>query len=420
MPQQPHLQTLNDVQLPLSGETEFSPFPKLPPEIRLLIWQHSMRRRRIIQLRLESRQRRRPQLSGNEDHFGPHGERFCAFVNGYQVLSKLLRVNSESRQAALSFYRVHIPCVLQREVNVTEDNFTRDIFYFNPEYDTLHILPVYWSEHTIIDFSYHLKQTFDPHRVGLLRLALDINDLNLNDLRMLEPSELSPCSRNSFLEMLNQLREVYFVDSVTTGRQVYGYSSGIMTPDTIFNRSFPVMATTPAFDILSQDPRLIRDDLAHLYMGPDPRRMACIWQEVLHNWGASPSQIQYRLLLGFKPPGTNNIFDRKSAMEWLKREDDEWTGQWRLDERLENGNWALRYWEFTDRFSKCQVGALHEKYRNENLEKAVKPAIGFWLFPLEVLGPVPESGVPEAEWTRWPDLCDATGHWPELALQSLQ
>jgi hypothetical protein len=69
------------------------------------------------------------------------------------------------------------------------------------------------------------------------------------------------------------------------------------------------------------------------------------------------------------------------------------------------------------RFSHCQVGALHEKYRNEDLEKAVKPAFGFWLFPLEALGSITEEDPDRSE---WPELCRMADYWPELALSNLR
>jgi len=67
------------------------------------------------------------------------------------------------------------------------------------------------------------------------------------------------------------------------------------------------------------------------------------------------------------------------------------------------------------------VGAEHEKFRNEDLEKAVKPAFGFWLFPLEALGPLPKEGT-SVDWGihfRAKRMVDMSEHWPELALVSL-
>lgn len=54
--------------------------------------------------------------------------------------------------------------------------------------------------------------------------------------------------------------------------------------------------------------------------------------------------------------------------------------------------------------------------RNEDLEKAVKPAFGFRLCPLEALGPIAEEDLDRSE---WPELCRMTDHWSELALSDL-
>ena len=67
------------------------------------------------------------------------------------------------------------------------------------------------------------------------------------------------------------------------------------------------------------------------------------------------------------------------------------------------------------------AGAALEKYRNEDLEKAVRPAFGFWLFPLESLGSLTEEGVSESEEFahKSKQLRDMTGYWPELALSNV-
>ena len=406
---QPHLQIFNFLQAPSTLNSSFTLFPLLPPEIRLLIWHHSLRRQRIVDVALEA-------YTQSETPYGcTDGKQHRVIVSGHQVLSKLLRVNSEARQAALSFYRVHIPCQFFKPNR--EHVPTPVTFYFNPEYDMLRFIFRSPATDAFIHFLYHLKHTYDPHGTGLLRLAVDIVSLNDNDLRIFDPSRFENDVRECVVDTLNQLQEVFFIEIVSIGRQILGYMNGINTSDNMFNRSFPILtATTLTFDRLPRDPRHIAKDLGQLYMGHDPRNMVLVWQDILKKWAAVPSQVEYRLLLAFSPPGQNLVSDRESADAWLQNEEDEWTGKWRLDDRLENGNWALRYWGSTDRFSHCQVGALHEKYRNEDLEKAVKPAFGFWLFPLEALGSIT---VEELDRWNWPELCRMTDQWPELALSDL-
>jgi hypothetical protein len=97
---QPHLQIFTPPTTH-GDESYFHRFPELPIELRQKIWRHSLQRERLIRIRLVPEPNAKSTI-GNE--------RYTATVNGHQVLSKLLRVNREPREAALGFYRVHIPC----------------------------------------------------------------------------------------------------------------------------------------------------------------------------------------------------------------------------------------------------------------------------------------------------------------------
>lgn len=414
MSSEPHLELFNCTRANHNEETNFPLFPLLPPELRLKIWHHSLQRPRIFTVHFEVRtDRQADQDRGNT--------RYRAIVDGHQMLSKLMRVNNEARCAALSFYRVHIPCTLKHGI-AGEEVMKPGTFYFNPEYDFLWIYPGIWAKNTLIDFVYHLKHTHDPRHVGLLNLALDTHSLNATDLNLLEPSSLESELRETFVETITQLREVFFVEKVYAGRQILGLLSGIPTSETIFNRSFPIMATTPSFERLRRDPRSIAGDLRQVYVESDPLSLFHRWQRLLKKWGISPSEIEYRLMLTFSPPGGQfPIFDQESAKRWVEKEDWEWTGKWRLDDSVIDANLALRYFDITDRVTKYPVGALHDKYKSEDLERAVRPAFGFWLFPMDAFGTLPEEAVLEEAWFRpfTKELLNMTEHWPELGLLSL-
>lgn len=411
---QPHLQIFNHLQVPTQKST-FTLFPFFPTEIRLLIWEHSLQSQRIVNVSLDTTKQVLPCREYTDTGFIDYDQWHRAIFPAHQALSKLFRVNSEARQAALSFYRVQIPCHFFK-VNGKKDNSTPMIFYFNPEYDILKFSLRNASTDAGIHFLYHLKYTYDPQGVGVLKLAVDIDSLTGPNGRAREPTWLKSQNewREHIKETLDNLQEVFFVQPVSVGRQMLGYMSGNAS-DILFNRSFPIMTTTSAFNRLPRDPRYIAEDLRHIHLGVDPRHMVRHWYNILDKWGAAPSKIDYRVLLAFSPPGQNFVSDYKSAEAWLQNEEDEWTGKWRLGDKFQSGSWALRYWELTDRFSTCQVGALHEKYRDEDLEKAVKPAFGFWLFPIEALGPITEEELGR----EWPVLCKMTEYWPELALSFL-
>lgn len=70
---------------------------------------------------------------------------------------------------------------------------------------------------------------------------------------------------------------------------------------------------------------------------------------------------------------------------------------------------------------KHPIGASHGKYKYEDLEKAVKPAFGFWMFPVAVdaFGKVPSSD-DELDQIFTKQILDMSKHWPGLGLMSLR
>jgi len=220
MSSQQHLQIFTSGRTTHDEELNFPLFPLLPQEIRLMIWRHSLQRQRIIRLLLKGQTKQTATQAAESTGSASKSERYCAFVHGYQVLTKLLRVNSESREAALEFYRVHLPCRLTGER--TEEGTTRPgTLHFNPEYDFLHISSESPVKDTLVDFLYHLKTTHDPHRVGLLNLAVELRDLCGNDLHGSESLDLDAGVRTAFVETLTQLQEVFFVSIPRAGRQIF-------------------------------------------------------------------------------------------------------------------------------------------------------------------------------------------------------
>ncbi|PYH93331.1 hypothetical protein BO71DRAFT_399805 [Aspergillus ellipticus CBS 707.79] len=417
MPGQPQLQIYNIIRIPDAKEPTFPSFPSLPTELRLKIWQHAMQRPRFIRIRLY------PARQGET-------EKPRMIIDGQAALSKLLHVSRESREAALGFYRAHIPCEFRVDTDQRKIPIKRGTFYFNPEYDMLRIYSRSPVRDSLLEFLHQLKHTHDPRRVGLLNLALDVNDVKANNLHWSSPDDgrISAEVRRSFTETLTQLREVFFVEVARAGRQVVGPVSGPITSDTFFNRSFPIFSTsTTAFDRLPQDPRAISDDLKRVFVGMfDPRSMFDLWGRLLRRWAVSPSHhVSYRFLLAFMPDGNLDMArDRASAERWLQTEDCIWKGEPFPKEPITALGRSLRQQK-----PKRPAGANHPKYRDEDLENAVKPAFGFWLFPLEALGAVspadgdddPRAGLiqPEGYQLEHNRLLDVTGHWPELALVGL-
>jgi hypothetical protein len=257
-------------------------------------------------------------------------ERYRAYVEGYQVLSKLLRVNCEAREAALEFYRFPLPCLFKKGLESSHGvphEATPGTLYINPEYDFLYVTPQVSAEETLVDFFYHMKTTYDPHRIGLLNLALDFKGLNAGDLSQLELLSLDSRVRLDFIETLTQLQEVFFVFEQRVGRTI-DKQSGFVTPEPFFNRSLPILGTAPTFERPYCDPRPISEDLRHVFVGLfNQRQVLHLWQQLLKKFGVVPSKITYRYCLFFSPGGKGQrVYDHLSAERWLQWEDDLWTG----------------------------------------------------------------------------------------------
>lgn len=109
MSSQPHLQIFNSSQIIHYEESNFPFFHLLPKELRLKIWRHTLQRRRIIRLRLNNQRGQTANQAGENLASTSNGERYFTIVDRSHLLSKLLRVNRESRNEALMFHRVHLP-----------------------------------------------------------------------------------------------------------------------------------------------------------------------------------------------------------------------------------------------------------------------------------------------------------------------
>ncbi|KAI0456405.1 hypothetical protein F5B21DRAFT_467638 [Xylaria acuta] len=414
MGSQRHLQIVNPVHRE-SGS--FPLFSRLPAELRLDIWQLSLRRSRLINIELCPQKNIQDELQDEQSLYRAQnnlgrvigGRHYAIAANGSQLLSKLLRVNSEARQAALRFYRVHLPCRFE-----LGDRQGYGTLPFNPEFDILHIR----LGRDIYDFAdfLHDLRAYDPQDVGLLNLALDQD--GVANLPGIDISGLELASRAALTNTLANLREVYFLCLENAGRIYLGPRGGIHTVTGFeIHRSRPIMSTIAAFDRLAQDPRDgMNRDLSRVFVGTfDPRLMPCRWHLLLDTWQIHHPHRnpEYRFLVangwgsGRMARKAKKISDRHSAAEWLQKEEERWVGG---QER--HAASILR------RGGKLPVESPEE------LECAPRPAIGFWLFPIEALGPIPgpESLLnPEDHSFPWESkrVVDMRQHWPELCLASM-
>ncbi|KAI1205631.1 uncharacterized protein F4807DRAFT_277797 [Annulohypoxylon truncatum] len=366
---------------PAASTQTFTLFPLLPPELRLMVWHFALAQPRIIQTLIYPRDRidhalqhQRCERPDERAH-----ENYSVIFYQYQSINKLSHVNQESRRATSAFYRVPIPCWLTTPPRDYQPLFKPGIFYFNPDYDYIHQVGYRdWSTiDNLVKFIHDLKTIHDPLHVGLLNLAIDFP--TLNGLCRLDFHSLGPLLATSFAETLSRLQEVFFVWPVKIPQRSQRHLGRDQDPGSGFHDirrvpSLPVMAWVPGFHRLHHDPRPIEHDLVIILDTMHGRRNPSIitakWGKLLQKLRVNQVELQteHRIMTQFgRPEG----YDYESANEWLDS----------------GHSW------FTEK------GFVSERRTEE-----VKPAFGFWLFPLHVFNKHSSSSI---------DI------WPELALADL-
>ncbi|KIM97815.1 hypothetical protein OIDMADRAFT_147340 [Oidiodendron maius Zn] len=384
----------------------FHCFPLLPKELRLKIWEFALSRSRIIHLRLKDLQDPRAGPAPTTDaaemsRMTTNNERFWISADGHQTLSKMFCVSREAREEALSFYRVRFPCWFRSVAGVMKPR----MLYFNPEHDFLRISPEWSVKNTLFNFLHLLKTTYDPRHIGLRNLVVSNYFLAGNDWELIDPSDpdLDRGTIESFKGLLKNLNEVFFFSTTLAGRQILGIHSSIWTDEIVYNCSFPIQVNVSTFDRLPRDPRRIGEDLKRVFIGThDHRHTIRLWYRRLNKFSISAPTIKYKWYIAFDPQNIARVSDIETARKFMQLEDSIWNGIDHPD---------LRSLELPG--YKFPVGAQSERYKKEDLETAVKPAFGFWLFPIDVLGPLEEEGGPATP------LWDFSKNWPELGVVSL-
>lgn len=395
-----HLQIFN----PVHDRTlhSFPQFSRLPPELRLAIWEQALCHERHLRVKLYVAEFDNDPLSrGKSDCMQGISGRYHIVWSGTQLISKLFRTASESRNAALGFHRVHLPCQYKWGEKRMDGTF-----YFNPELDTLEIK----GGRCFLDFAHDLWAN-DQRKVGLINVAFKI---------VSRPSSLPiPCqSRSAAREALARLKRVIFVSRLCSQRRMWhGPLNGVPAiRNCQYHRSRPVMGTNPQFDRLSQDPRPIGPDLKRVYLGsPDPRKTICHWHRLLDEFGVQYGhKVDYRFVIThkrytdaskghLKRVHRSRIPSREEAFKFVQQEEERWHDGLRRKQARGYGKRALAE---TD----------------EELERVPQLAVGFWSFPIEAVGPLPDPSGNNASvpgFWKCHRIVDLTNYHPELCLTRL-
>ena len=170
-----------------------------------------------------------------------------------------------------------------------------------------------------------------------------------------------------------------------------------------YNRSYPLNSLCETFDLIESDPRPIDADLSPISVGWDPRSMLCLWREMERNFHVHRSRfVDFQFLITSPTFGRSDNMDivtRADANIYLQREEELWRSKW-----AEGGLYQ-------------RMGVFTNPDTPEAREKAPLPVIGFWLFPIDAFGDVPELNKPfeNIEWeTKM--VADVTKHRPKLGV----
>lgn len=279
------------------------------------------------------------------------------------------------------------------------------MLYFNPDRDILQLDP----GKNIPGFLTFLSdvRALDPRRTGVANLAM----LSLAGLDLIPA--LNETETAALKESVSSLREVYFMSVERAGRMHSGPRNGIHYIRRYeMHRSRPIFSTAPAFERLKRDPRNI--DLKHVFLGTsDPRAKIFQWRAFLKKWNIELEEdsIQYRILISCSLGSSRNperIIDRETACRWLIKEDEKWMDLQRRHEE-----------------SIIRRGGRVPIESPEDLDRAPQPAIGFWLFPIEAVGPLPDEIPDELSYhnqtgnLKAKRVVNMSKYWPELCLSVL-
>ncbi|KAI1282177.1 hypothetical protein F5Y07DRAFT_231830 [Xylaria sp. FL0933] len=370
----------------------FPQFVLLPWELRNQVWRCALQKRRFLRVWLSATQPDGvPEQALSDIKYG----RSFVSVNGSQLLSKLLRVNSEARKAALEFYRVRLPSMLKMWRPDLEDARRQiGIFPFNPEYDVL------WFQQAA-----HLPEFLraiymhDSRRVGLCNMAIGL------EARQGTPGPASfddpaiyQCP--TFIQAVNNIREFYLVvetssyetESIKQHIRYQPFADGISLAQSFV----PLMSTVPSFDLLRRDPRSIKRSLTSLFLGNTeiPFLVSC-WKLRLDEWGVDYTQVKSRILCVYRHQNP-----------CLPPED--WSNETpgRQRSRVPGTDQLLH------ESSSSLAPTIHLSVERQPPTTGHCPAFGFWLFPFDAFTEENREALPSPSLRLW-DLSD---YWPELAL----
>ncbi|KAK1718141.1 uncharacterized protein BDZ83DRAFT_633176 [Colletotrichum acutatum] len=433
IPRRPHLELFN-LDPAITKEASFASFQQFPVEVRLLIWKHALQRHRMIHIILEKGNQQRQEEDGhNVDGRDTLINSLGCQLSGYHykiiidtrrsLLPDLMRVNREARDAVSSFYSLQLPCRLRRDKH-TE---TISIIRLNFDWDYLRVS--YGQSHNIFFDFIHDLRAHDPKGRGLQHLVLEGSDFRTSVHNPSPPKRTfaEGPSLGAFRATAGKdLKSLWFKCTPRGARALNVLDWRCVH---VFNYGVPVFPNFTFFDAPLPDHRAgIARDLEKIGGSVyDPREGPLGWRKLLRDAGVRPEDMTNKgqdrnldVRIMYASSEEDSIRTREDAARVLHEEDFRW---------LEL-QWWFHGWDTPatggraggERPAGCfsTASGLQAKRPDfdgpEVLAAAPRPALGFWLFPVEAFGEIPGVEEEASSWLKVKWVWDLSPHHPELAL----
>ncbi|KXH35078.1 hypothetical protein CSIM01_04603 [Colletotrichum simmondsii] len=409
-------------------------FQQFPVEVRLLIWKHALQRHRMIHIILEKENEQGQEEDGRNvderdaliNSLGRRisGNHYKTIVDTRQpLLPDLIRVNREARDSVLSFYSTQLPCRLRPDKHSEITSTIR----LNLDWDYLQVS--YGQAHGIFFDFIHDLRAHDPKGRGLQHLVVEGSDYRTSVHNSSPPKHTfaeGPSLDAFRTTVAKDLKSLWFK---CTPRGARALNVLDWRHVHVFNYGVPVLPSFNFFDAPLPDPRAgIARDLEKIGGSVyDPREGPLGWQKLLRDAGVRPEDVANRgqdryldVRIMYASSEEDAIRTREDAARVLHEEDFRW---------LEL-QWWFHGWDMPatggraggERPAGCfsTASGLQAKRPEfdgpEVLAAAPRPALGFWLFPVEAFGEIPGVEEETSSWLKVKWIWDLSPHRPELAL----
>lgn len=365
--------------------TLFSPFPRLPTELRHRIWEECFSEPRLLRIVLRQADQRWSQtiLYKITNQLGNTISRSPYYVlaeqtGGYFYPQSLGSISYESRQIYRRLYRSRLPIRVQD----SDGSRKTKILPINPESTTLWLNTDQNSDRQALVHFMHDLVAYDPNGIGIVHLAIgNSNVMDLQTLSELEPEHLPPPIRTSFSTLLSN--SIQSFHSVAANVGDLRCTIGIFTSARAqFHRnlSVPLFCQSSGYRVMTRDPRNVAPDLGHVTVMSDPRQAIFRWNVLKTNFGQQGRHVKIGYIVcGLPGVSTGGYLRtrsychplRQQLLDELAAEDalwDEWSG-------LTTKNvWG-------DRMTQDEYVA----------HKASMPQVaGAWVFNADAMGVIPD------------------------------